>query len=156
LIELANFDLDDALIENRVQQLLERTLEKYLDSGGIHDAVIAQTQAQVQDFWGIRHHITLAQAKEAGNIKFDISFAISKLLDLLHRPDNILQEHFPGIQIINFGHLGDGNLHYNVCAPIGASKEYVVEREGHGLRKSFTTKLISFKVRSQQNMGLAD
>jgi FAD/FMN-containing dehydrogenase len=129
LIELANFDLDENQSSHRIQDILESTLERYLDSGRIQNAAIASSQAQVNEFWGIRHHITLAQAKEQGNIKFDISFAISKIAGFIESTDLLLSAQFPGLQIINFGHLGDGNLHYNFCAPRGAQASYIQEHE---------------------------
>jgi len=129
LIELANFDQDQDQASHRIQDILESTLEGYLENGRILDAAIATSQAQVNEFWGIRHHITLAQAKEPGNIKFDISFAISKIAGFIASTDRLLSEQFPGLQIINFGHLGDGNLHYNFCAPRGAEANYIQEHE---------------------------
>ena len=129
LIELANFDQEAGQSSHRIQDILESTLERYLESDRMIDAAIATSQAQVNEFWGIRHHITLAQAKEPGNIKFDISFAISKIAGFIESTDRLLIAQYPGLQIINFGHLGDGNLHYNFCAPRGAQAGYIQEHE---------------------------
>jgi FAD/FMN-containing dehydrogenase len=129
LIELANFDQDEGQPLHRIQNILESTLESYLENDRIIDAAIATSQAQVNEFWGIRHHITLAQAKEPGNIKFDISFAISKIAGFIESTDRLLIAQYPGLQIINFGHLGDGNLHYNFCAPREAKAGYIQEHE---------------------------
>jgi len=129
LIELANFEVDNSSASNRVQAVLEETLEGYLVKGAILDAALATSEAQVNEFWAIRDHITLAQAKEPGNIKFDISFAISKIASFIKSTDAILQQKFNGVQIINFGHLGDGNLHYNLCAPKDAKSDYILNHE---------------------------
>ena len=138
LIELANFEEEHSPTSTRVQEVLEGSLENYLVKGAISDAAIASSQAQVNEFWGIRHHITLAQAKEPGNIKFDISFAISKIAGFIESTDALLKEQFDGVKIINFGHLGDGNLHYNLCAPEGASVDYIANHE-----KSMTEMVIA-------------
>ena len=124
LIEMADFENGQ-----RIQNLLENILEVFLEQGSIQDAAIASSQQQVNQFWEIRHHITLAQAQESGNIKFDIAFAISQLAGFIQSTNALLEKNFPGIQIINFGHLGDGNLHYNLCAPKGELTTYINQHE---------------------------
>jgi FAD/FMN-containing dehydrogenase len=125
LIELAEFSS-----ESRASQILEDVLGYALEKEQIEDVLISTSLSQVQQFWGIREHITLAQAKEQANIKFDISFEISKIGDFITHTCQLLRSTFPGIRIINFGHFGDGNLHFNLCPPIGSDKDFLKINEG--------------------------
>ena len=83
------------------------------------DAVVAQTQAQAKALWHIRESIPLAQPLEGLNIKHDISIAVSRIPEFVRVTDALLQTALPGVRMVTFGHLGDGNLHYNVQAPVG-------------------------------------
>jgi FAD/FMN-containing dehydrogenase len=65
----------------------------------------------------MREHITLAQAEEGANLKHDITIPLSTLDSFIQKTDQLMRSTFPGIRIINFGHLGDGNLHYNIAPP---------------------------------------
>lgn len=99
---------------------LEALLESALDSGCVEDAVVAESLAQSRALWHLRESIPLAQAEEGLNIKHDISVPVSAIPRFVQQTDAALQDHMPGIRLVNFGHLGDGNLHYNVQAPAGA------------------------------------
>ena len=102
---------------------LERLLEVALEQGCATNAVVAESLAQAQALWHIRESIPLAQAQEGLNIKHDISIAVSKIPEFVRRTDALLAQQFPGMRLVNYGHLGDGNLHYNVQAPEGADAE---------------------------------
>ena len=101
----------------RVQ--FERLLEAALAKGCVSDAVIAESLAQANQLWHVRESIPLAQAEEGLNIKHDISVPISRIPEFVRSTDTLLQQALPGVRLVNFGHLGDGNLHYNVQAPAG-------------------------------------
>ena len=102
----------------RVQ--FERLLETALDSGCVSDAVVAESLAQAKQLWHVRESIPLAQAEEGLNIKHDISVAVSHMSEFVSSTDALLEREIPGVRLVNFGHLGDGNLHYNVQAPVGS------------------------------------
>ena len=102
----------------RVQ--FERLLETALESGCVSDAVVAESLAQAKQLWHVRESIPLAQAEEGLNIKHDISVAVSHMSEFVRSTDALLQQEIPGVRLVNFGHLGDGNLHYNVQAPAGS------------------------------------
>ncbi len=102
----------------RVQ--FERLLETALESGCVSDAVVAESLAQAKQLWHVRESIPLAQAEEGLNIKHDISVAVSHMSEFVRSTDALLEEKIPGVRLVNFGHLGDGNLHYNVQAPVGS------------------------------------
>ena len=95
----------------------ERLLESALEDGCVIDAVVAENIAQAHQLWHIRESIPLAQAQEGLNIKHDISIAVSRIPDFCRETDALLRQAIPGVRLVNFGHLGDGNLHYNVQAP---------------------------------------
>jgi len=97
----------------------EGLMETALDKGWVTDAVVAESLTQAQGLWQIRESIPLAQATEGLNIKHDISIPVSRIPQFVAETDALLQSKIPGIRLVNFGHLGDGNLHYNVQAPAG-------------------------------------
>ncbi len=114
-------EVSDHDSEAHARALLEALLEGALQDGCVLDAVVAQTQAQARALWHIRESIPLAQAQEGLNIKHDISIAVSRIPKFVDVTDALLVAALPGIRLVNFGHLGDGNLHYNVQAPAGAN-----------------------------------
>ena len=81
--------------------------------------MVAESLAQARALWHLRESIPLAQAEEGLNIKHDISLPVSAIPAFCSATDAALRGRFPGVRLVNFGHLGDGNLHYNVQAPAG-------------------------------------
>ena len=112
-------ELSDHESEAHVRQLLETILEDAFEAGLITDAVIANNLAQANTFWHMREHITLAQAEEGANLKHDITIPLSALESFIKDTDALVRAQYPGVRIITFGHLGDGNLHYNIAPPVG-------------------------------------
>ncbi|MDO8903652.1 FAD-binding oxidoreductase [Hydrogenophaga sp.] len=109
----------DSESEAHARAQFERLLETALEREVLNDAVVAENLAQAQQLWHIRESIPLAQAEEGLNIKHDISVPVSRIPAFCHETDALLQREIPGVRLVNFGHLGDGNLHYNVQAPEG-------------------------------------
>ncbi len=108
----------------------EALLEAALTDGVIADAALAASTAQSRSMWHLRESIPLAQQQEGPNIKHDIALPISRVVDFVAATDAALQAAFPGVRLVDFGHLGDGNLHYNVQAPPGvAAADFVREHE---------------------------
>ena len=103
--------------------LLERAIGAALENGVIDDAVVATSVAQSQGLWQLREHIPLAQAKAGKNIKHDISLPVSSIASFIAQTEPLLQRAFPGCQLVCFGHLGDGNLHFNVAPPDGIADQ---------------------------------
>ncbi|MEI7783810.1 MAG: FAD-binding oxidoreductase [Betaproteobacteria bacterium] len=99
--------------------MLEQLLEQALEQALVSDAVVAENIAQAQQLWHVRESIPLAQAEEGLNIKHDISVPISRIPEFARQAQARLEAEIAGVRIVNFGHLGDGNLHYNVQAPAG-------------------------------------
>jgi FAD/FMN-containing dehydrogenase len=123
-------ELADADGETPARARLEAVLERALEDGVISDAVVAESLAQSKALWHLRESIPLAQAEEGLNIKHDISLPVSAIPRFCAQTDAALRAAIPGVQLINFGHLGDGNLHYNVQAPAGVDgAEFLREHE---------------------------
>ncbi|MEP6792160.1 MAG: FAD-binding oxidoreductase, partial [Ramlibacter sp.] len=97
----------------------EGVLEKAMEAGHVTDAVIAENLTQAHQLWHVRESIPLAQAEEGLNIKHDISIPVSRIPAFCTETDALLRAAIPGVRLVNFGHLGDGNLHYNVQGPSG-------------------------------------
>jgi len=116
--------------EVQARDRLESMLGAALEAGVIGDAVVAESLAQSHALWHLRESIPLAQAEEGLNVKHDISLPVSAIPAFVIDTDASLRRHFPGVRLVNFGHLGDGNLHYNVQAPEGVpGKEFLAEHE---------------------------
>lgn len=105
--------------EAHARTQFERLLEIAFEQGCVSDAVVAENLGQAKALWHIRESIPLAQAEEGLNIKHDISIPVSRIPAFVAETDVLLTREIPGVRLVNFGHLGDGNLHYNVQAPEG-------------------------------------
>ncbi len=109
----------DTESEPHARAQFERLLEAALADGCATDAVVAENIAQARQLWHVRESIPLAQAEEGLNIKHDIALPVSRIPAFCAETDALLAREIPGVRLVNFGHLGDGNLHYNVQAPAG-------------------------------------
>jgi FAD/FMN-containing dehydrogenase len=112
-------ELSDAESEAHGRAQFEALLEHALEDGLITDAAVAESVAQSKAMWHLRESIPLAQSEEGLNIKHDIALPVSAIPGFVADTDAALQAAFPGVRLVNFGHLGDGNLHYNVQCPEG-------------------------------------
>ena len=116
--------------EPHARAQFERLLEAALQDGCATDAVVAENIAQALQLWHIRENIPLAQAQEGLNIKHDISIPVSRIPAFVAETEALLARDIPGMRLVNFGHLGDGNLHFNVQAPAGGDPAaFLRERE---------------------------
>lgn len=120
----------DSESEAHARERFEHLLELAFEDGCVLDAVVAESLAQAHELWHIRESIPLAQAEEGLNIKHDISIAASRIPAFVAHTDALLQREIAGVRLVNFGHLGDGNLHYNVQAPAdGDPRAFLREQE---------------------------
>ena len=108
---------------SRFEALLATALER----GLVTDAAVAANLDQSKAMWHLRESIPLAQSLEGANIKHDISLPVSAIAEFVATTDAALLREFPGVRLVDFGHLGDGNLHYNVQAPEGVAPLAFVE-----------------------------
>ncbi|PHM21218.1 MAG: hydroxyacid dehydrogenase [Curvibacter sp. PD_MW3] len=115
--------------EAHARECFERLLEAAMEAGHVTDAVVAESMAQAHALWHIRESIPLAQAEEGLNIKHDISINVSRIPEFVNETNALLLERFPGARLVTYGHLGDGNLHYNVQAPEGDDQARFLNEE---------------------------
>jgi FAD/FMN-containing dehydrogenase len=112
---------DDAAADSPLAEQLERALATALERGIARDAAIAQSEDQAAAMWALRENISDAQKTEGLNIKHDIALPVSAIPEYLAAAEAALREALPGVRFVVFGHLGDGNLHYNLSAPAGVA-----------------------------------
>ncbi len=125
LLEVSDFESED-----HARGQFEALLETAMEQGCVSDAIVADSLARAQTLWHMRESISLAQSEEGLNIKHDISVPISAIPQFVAETDTQLAAAIAGVRIVNFGHLGDGNLHYNVQAPEGMDpKRFLAEHE---------------------------
>ena len=112
---------DDSTADSPLAAQLESALGEAIEHGIASDAAIARSEAQAADLWALREHIPEAQRLTGPNIKHDISLPVSSIPAFLAAARAALDEALPGVGYVTFGHLGDGNLHYNLAPPAGTT-----------------------------------
>ena len=123
LLELASGDTGGGLAE-----ALEALLAEAYDDGLIGDAALANSAAQAAAFWRLREGMSEAQKPEGGSIKHDISVPVSRIPEFLARAIPLVEGMIPGVRPVPFGHLGDGNLHFNLTQPDGGDRAAFLAR----------------------------
>jgi FAD/FMN-containing dehydrogenase len=114
---------DDTAPDAPLAATMESLLARASEDGLLDDAVVAQSHDQAARLWALRENISEAQRREGPNIKHDISLPVSAIPRFLADADRALRAALPGVRFVIFGHLGDGNLHYNLSAPAGVAPE---------------------------------
>ena len=111
----ALLELSDSESELHARERFEVVIGDAIEAGCVLDAVIAESMAQSHALWHLRESIPLAEKESGKSIKHDVSIPVSRMAEFVLGANAALQEAFPGIRNVIFGHLGDGNLHYNVA-----------------------------------------
>ncbi len=109
---------------------LEAVLADALESGLAADAVLAESEGQRAALWRLREGIPEAQKKEGGSIKHDVAVPTSRVPELIRRATAAVEAELPGVRVVAFGHLGDGNIHFNLTQPVGADRRAFLDRWG--------------------------
>lgn len=117
LIQLASTRANDPLGE-----AAEALLADAFEAGLIEDAVLAASDTQANALWRLRESIPEAQKAEGGSIKNDISLPLSAVPAFIGQASKAVEDAVPGIRVVAFGHLGDGNIHFNLSQPVGADR----------------------------------
>jgi FAD/FMN-containing dehydrogenase len=117
LIELSSPDAG-ADLAGRIEAVLGQALE----DGLVEDATIGASEAQNQALWRLRETLSEVQGLEGGSIKHDVSVPVSRVADFIEAADAACAAALPGIRPCAFGHVGDGNIHYNLSQPVGMDK----------------------------------
>ncbi len=102
---------------------LEAFLERAFEADRVSDATIAANEAQRQALWKLREVLPESQTREGGSIKHDVSVPVSRVAELIARGSEKLAAYLPGVRPFPFGHVGDGNIHFNVSAPASMGKD---------------------------------
>ncbi|MDR7378427.1 FAD/FMN-containing dehydrogenase [Rhodoferax ferrireducens] len=113
--------------EAQAAEAMEGLLEATMESEWVTDAALATNLAQSEALWALRENISEAQAAESKTIKHDIALPISRIPAFIASTDALIAAQFPQVRQVTFGHLGDGNLHYNASPQPGSGPEQVAE-----------------------------
>ncbi|SPU51498.1 oxidoreductase [Bordetella trematum] len=122
----ALLQLSDSESEAHARERFEAVLGQAIEDGLVGDAAIAENLAQSHALWHLRESIPLAEAELGKSVKHDVSIPISSIAHFVRVTNAELQERFPGVRNVIFGHLGDGNLHYNVTRGQGQTEAEVL------------------------------
>ena len=122
LLELSSQARDGLHVQ--MEEILAAGAERTL----VEDATIAASLEQTNAFWLLRHHIADTQKYEGGSIKHDVSVPVNAVPDFIAEATAAVEAMIPGCRPVPFGHLGDGNIHYNVSQPIGADRASFLAR----------------------------
>jgi D-lactate dehydrogenase (cytochrome) len=112
-------ELSSSLAGRGLRQALDDFLAAALDEGLIEDGTIAQSAAQARDLWRIREGMVEAQKPIGTVIKHDVAVPVSKVATFIAAASDAVARHTAGVRIIPFGHVGDGNIHFNLAQPVG-------------------------------------
>jgi len=123
-------ELSDTASAEELDAALHGALAEANGRGLILDAAVATSGAQAEALWALRENIPEAQVQEGQQIKHDVSVPISRIAEYIAATDAELQRAFPGVRMVTFGHLGDGNLHYNIAPPAGGDEDAFMARAG--------------------------
>ncbi|MDO8934194.1 MAG: FAD-binding oxidoreductase [Rhodocyclaceae bacterium] len=106
-------ELSDTLADTPLDDILERVLGAAIESGEVLDVALARSETQTLALWSLRENVAEGQKIEGLSIKHDVAVPVSRIAEFIARADAALAQAFPGVRIVCFGHIGDGNLHYN-------------------------------------------
>lgn len=107
----------------RLTEVMEASLSEGFEQNLVSDAVIAQSEAQRADFWRLRESLSDVQRAEGGSIKHDVSVPLSRIADFIEAATEAVSARLPGIRPVPFGHIGDGNVHFNLSQPEDMDKQ---------------------------------
>jgi FAD/FMN-containing dehydrogenase len=128
--------------ESELRETVEEILSAGFESNFIVDGVIAESGNQRQELWHLREAVSDAQKAEGGSLKHDISVPISSVPEFIEQACAAVESEIPGIRPVVFGHVGDGNVHFNLSQPVGSEREAFLARRNeigeivHGIAAS--------------------
>ena len=110
------------------ERMMTTLLEQGYEAGLIQDATIASSEAQQKAIWHMRESMSDAQKPEGGSIKHDVSVPVAQIPQFMAEAEKAVVAAMPGARVCAFGHMGDGNIHYNISQPVGADKAEFIGR----------------------------
>jgi FAD/FMN-containing dehydrogenase len=112
-----------------LRPMLEEILEKALDDDTILDAAIAESDTQRASIWKLREEHSEAQKREGASVKNDVSVPVSKVPAFIRKATAACEKLLPGVRVVPFGHMGDGNIHFNLEQPIGSDPSWFLAQD---------------------------
>ncbi|MCZ6447466.1 MAG: FAD-binding oxidoreductase [Alphaproteobacteria bacterium] len=109
--------------EAGLRRALEAFLEARFEAGMVIDAVLASSEAQAKELWHFREVLPECETREGASIKHDVSVPVSKVADFIAEGTRLLEAYMEGVRVFPFGHVGDGNIHFNVSQPVAMTKD---------------------------------
>jgi FAD/FMN-containing dehydrogenase len=134
--------------------LIEEILADGLERGLIVDAALAANLAQAATLWRLRETMPDSQKPEGASIKHDISVPVAAIPEFIERASKVVQQVVPGARVVCFGHMGDGNLHFNISQPVGADGEAFLGRY-HDMNKAVhdVVRALSGSISAEHGIG---
>ena len=123
-------ELSDAQADCGLQGQLEAALAEASEAGLIADAAVAASEAQMEALWRLRENVSEAQKIDGISIKHDVALPLSAIAEFVARADAELAQRYPGLRIVCFGHIGDGNLHYNLSKAVSQDNAGFIAQSG--------------------------
>ena len=114
--------------EGSLRPTMEATLAAALEAGEATDAVIATSDTQRKKLWALREDMSEVQKREGGSIKHDVSVPVSRVAKFIAQASAAVEAAMPGVRPVPFGHVGDGNIHFNLSQPVDADKDTFIAR----------------------------
>ncbi len=124
--------------DHGLREALEDALAAGAEAGLVADAAVAESLGQRQSFWRLRELLPELQKPEGGSIKHDVSVPLAHVPEFLAEADAAVEALVPGARPVPFGHLGDGNIHYNITQPVGADRAAYLARSGRSIPRGFS------------------
>lgn len=113
-----------------LEAVMERILEAAMEKELVIDGVVPKNEREQRELWNLREFMSEAQKFEGGSIKHDVAVPVSKIPEFLERGTELVKAEVPGIRPVPFGHIGDGNIHFNLSQPVDMEKsEYLAKWE---------------------------
>ena len=112
-----------------LRESLETVLEAAMEAGSVTDAAIAESDAQRAAIWRLREEHSEAQKREGASVKNDVSVPVSKVPAFIRKATEACEKLIPGVRCVPFGHMGDGNIHFNLEQPVGADPKWFLEQD---------------------------
>ena len=122
--------------EEGARDMIESLLGDAIEKGVAADAVICENEAQKAMVWKIRENIAVAERAHGKALKHDVSVPVSRVAEFMERGAALAHQMTPGVDVIAFGHVGDGNIHFNITPPPGADQDRFVEQDGLAMSKA--------------------
>jgi FAD/FMN-containing dehydrogenase len=110
-------------VGEELHRLAETLLQEAIEAQEITDAIVTTSLSQAADLWRLRELMSEMQKPEGGSIKHDVSVPVARVPEFIARANQLVELMIPGARPVPFGHIGDGNIHYNVSQPVGMAKD---------------------------------